>query len=77
MFHGVGMFAFLLERRQLRGLLRHLCGMGIHSLRLGSELQRLGLNHLRELLEIAHQRFLGLSHLLSSSIVRLGLFYRE
>ena len=58
-------------------LLRHRCGLGVHSLRLGGELQRLGFNHLRELLDSVHQRFLGLSHLLSNSIVRLRLCYRE
>ena len=56
-----------------------LCGLGVHiitSLTSG-ELQRLSFNNLRELLDFEHQRYPGLSHLLSSPIFRLGVSYRE
>ena len=40
-------------------------------------MQRLYCTQLRGLLGLAHQRFMGLSHLLNNPVVRLRLSYRE
>lgn len=71
-----GIFACPLERRQLRVLLCHLRGLSVHRSTLVDHLEPLSYNLLCELIDLAHQRFLGLSHLLSNPIVRLGQSFR-
>ena len=50
--------------------------MSIHRGSLIDQLEPLSCNLLRELVDLAHQRFLGLSHLMNSPIVRLGQSFR-
>ena len=47
-FPGARIFACPLERPQLRGLLRHFCGLSVHRLRLVGQLERLGWNQMME-----------------------------
>lgn len=64
------------ERRQLCALLGYLRGLGLHRIRLVGQLEPLRCKLLYELVDLAHQRFLGPSHLLSNPMVRLGQSYR-
>lgn len=71
-----GTFACPLDRRRLRGLLRHLRRLSVQRGGLVDQLGPLSCSLLRELVDRAHQRFLELSHLVSNPILRLGRSFR-
>ena len=75
-FPSAGIFDCALDRRQLHSVLRHLCGLSVHRLGLGGQIERLGCNQLGELLDLVHLRLLDLSLLLNNPIVLLGLSWR-
>lgn len=75
MYPDVDIFARFLERRQLRDLLRHLCGVGFHRTRLVGQLETMGCaTSCERSSTLRIGAFLGLSHLLNS-MVGLGLSY--